>query len=166
MAIYSDILIGNDTIRVFNFHLASLRISGMEQNIANHIEEEDRVGQVKDAIKVTKLLAKAFRKRAEQVHAVKEAIEASPYPVVVCGDLNDTPGSYAYRTLSEGLTDAFMEFGRGTGSTYIGFFPSFRIDYLLFSPEFTVSSFRTDDVSYSDHRPVITTFHLTAAGSE
>lgn len=37
------------------------------------------------------------RERNRQAQLVAEAVASSPYPVIVCGDLNDTPISYAYR---------------------------------------------------------------------
>ena len=50
-----------------------------------------------------------------------------------------------------GLKDAFTECGRGLGNTYIGEFPSFRIDYILHSPEITALSYLRDTLAFSDH---------------
>ncbi|MEQ9186341.1 MAG: endonuclease, partial [Cryomorphaceae bacterium] len=72
-----------------------------------------------------------------------------------CGDLNDTPGSYAYAHISEGLNDAFLSRGVATGSTYIGLFPGLRIDFLLLDPSLTIDYFSTEDVILSDHRPLV-----------
>jgi len=163
LAIWTDLDIHGDTIRVFNLHLASVRISGMEEQIDEHIEDDDREQQLNDAVRLLGMLRDGFQRRADQALIVHEAIASSPHPVIVCGDLNDTPGSFAYQTISRGLEDAFMKFGRGTGSTYIGYFPSFRIDYLLYSPELQVSGFRTDNVQLSDHRPLVGEFKWAAA---
>ena len=35
----------------------------------------------------------------------------SPYPIIVCGDFNDVPVSYAYETIGAGLQNAFVEKG-------------------------------------------------------
>ena len=76
----------------------------------------------------------AFKKRAVQSTAVSNHISNCPYPVLLCGDFNDTPISYSYsEILSNNLKDAFVESGKGLGMTYIGAFPSLRIDYILHS---------------------------------
>ena len=78
----------------------------------------------------------------------------SPYPVVVCGDFNDTPLSYTYKKIKKELKDAFIEKGRGLGHTYIGEFPSFRIDYILHSDDLETVGYQRDMVTYSDHYPI------------
>ena len=61
-------------------------------------------------------LGPAFRIRAKQAEAVsKEIKNAKGDYVLVCGDFNDTPISYAHRTIQGDLTDAFAESGRGMG---------------------------------------------------
>ena len=72
-----------------------------------------------------KRLKRAFVKRAKQADLIEASINTSPYPVIVCGDFNDTPCSYAYNTISTTLKDAFVESGNGFGRSYIGAFPSF-----------------------------------------
>ena len=78
-------------------------------------------------------------------------MNTSPYPIILCGDFNDTPTSYTYKQLSEGLNDSFSNAGLGIGQTYNGKFPTLRIDYILHSPEFELNSFKTTDVNLSDH---------------
>ena len=68
--------------------------------------------------------------------------------------MNDTPMSYAYHLLDQDLVDAFEESGRGLGHTYIGDFPSFRIDHIMHSPTLEASGFRTLPDELSDHRPI------------
>ena len=79
---------------------------------------------------LTTRLMIANKNRAHQAEEIQRHIDGSPYPVILCGDFNDTPLSYTYRQLSRKLTDSFIEKGRGIGNTYIGGFPSFRIDYV------------------------------------
>jgi len=77
-----------------------------------------------------------------------------PYPVVLAGDFNDTPVSYAYNQTRKYLTDSFVESGSGVGCTYIGDFPSFRIDYVFHSEEIESANYTTLDYHFSDHKPV------------
>ena len=69
-------------------------------------------------------LKRAFIKRAKQADLIKFSIDSSPYPVIVCGDFNDTPASYTKNTIATNLSDAFVESGNGFGRSYIGKFPS------------------------------------------
>ena len=105
-------------------------------------------------------MKQAYIQRAGQVDILKEDIRSSPYPVIVCGDFNDTPVSYTYKTLSKGLSDVFIESGSGAGSTFRGNFPYVRIDYVLYSPGFYSYFYHTEKVDWSDHYPVITRFTI------
>ncbi len=150
--IYSDILIKGDTVRVFNTHLASIRFQKEDYKfVEQRGENEDKIEGSK---RILRRLTDAAKKRASQADQIALEINRSPHPVVVCGDFNDTPVSYTYHTLSQNLTDAFTKKGRGVGSTYIGNFPSFRIDYILHDPEIETVSFKTLNEKYSDHRAV------------
>lgn len=155
-AIFTDVLVNKDTVRIFNIHLASIYISGIEKDLSKHIESNDQDGQIKDVKRISDRIAGGFRRRANQAEVIKKYIDDSPYPVVVCGDINDTPGSYAYNLLSDGLNDAFCEKGFiGLGSTYIGMVPGLRIDFILVDPRLSVDAFYTEQISLSDHRPII-----------
>lgn len=146
--IYSDILVHGDTLRVYNAHLASIRF---QQEDYEAIEQGP---DTEDAKRLAGRLTTAFRKRASQTEKIAEHIATSPHPVVLCGDFNDTPVSYAYELFAAHLRDAFVAGGNGIGSTYLGTLPFFRIDYVMHSPDIQVEHFETHDVRYSDHRPV------------
>ncbi|MBL7985567.1 MAG: hypothetical protein JNM91_11240 [Flavobacteriales bacterium] len=63
--------------------------------------------------------------------------------------------SYSYHQLRElGLQDGFVESGQGIGHTYIGAFPSFRIDHIMSGPELACWNMRTLPEELSDHRPL------------
>ena len=91
---------------------------------------------------------------------VAEAIDNSPFPVIFCVDLNDTPVSYAYRQFRSILDDAFVESSNGIGQTYIGKVPSNRIDYIFYNETFRSANFTTHQVNFSDHKPVSCEFDL------
>ena len=96
----------------------------------------------------------AFSIRARQARTVAAHIRRCPYPVIVCGDFNDTPLSYTYHVLGKQLQDAFAEAGFGLSNTYNGLLPSFRIDYILYSSHFKAVSYSCDRIDLSDHFPV------------
>lgn len=157
ICIFSDIKIGKDTIRVYNMHLQSIAFSKDDykyaENIQKDIETEEDIEHSKN---ILRRLKRAFIKRAKQADLIAESISKSPYPTIVCGDFNDTPSSYSYSTISGKLTDSFIESGNGFGKSYVGAFPSFRIDYILHDDTFKSFEFRTIREELSDHFPVVT----------
>nr|WP_319510562.1 endonuclease/exonuclease/phosphatase family protein [uncultured Draconibacterium sp.] len=153
ISIYTDVLIDGDTVRIFNIHLQSYLIDPDKYSIIDSpgLNEEKDIEEVKE---MSRKFKDAFEMRAEQVREIRKYIDESPHNVILCGDFNDTPVSFSYRTLSDGLTDAFVSSGRGIGRTYIGKLPSFRIDYILHGDRFESYNFETLDYRMSDHLPV------------
>jgi endonuclease/exonuclease/phosphatase family metal-dependent hydrolase len=162
LCIFSDIAIGKDTVRVYNVHFQSIRFQPEDYEFVKKLSdnEADQKEGLQGSRKILKRLKIAFIKRVRQVNAVKESIRSSPYPVIVCGDFNDTPSSFTYHQLRSDLRDAFVESGSGIGNTYNGIFPSFRIDYILHDPKFSSHSFRTIRRDLSDHFPVTCTLSV------
>jgi endonuclease/exonuclease/phosphatase family metal-dependent hydrolase len=85
----------------------------------------------------------------------------SPYPVIVCGDFNDLPNSYAYNIIGKGMKNAFVEKGSGIGRTFSGISPTLRIDNIFVGNKFKVIQFLCIGKKLSDHFPIITDVHLT-----
>jgi len=153
-ALYTDIKLDNDTIRVYNVHLQSIHL---EQDEVNY---EDFKSYVKDAGSMLKKLKRAYIARSEQVDLLLRHIKNSPYPVLLSGDFNDTPISYAYENIAKILNDNYLMAGFGFGGTYNGPLPSFRIDYIFSSNDFKTVKFKNLNVNYSDHKPIFSTFYL------
>ena len=151
---YCDVVIRGDTIRIFNNHLQSTRLGGQEFRLYDPADETEAIRNVRN---ISVRLKSAYPLRARQVKILHDSISASPHPVIVCGDFNDTPVSYTYHRLSAGLTDAFVESGKGFGKTYHGKVPSFRIDYILHDKRFPSWGYRTFHNTLSDHFAVMCT---------
>ncbi|HAW20792.1 MAG TPA: hypothetical protein DCX14_11460 [Flavobacteriales bacterium] len=160
VAIYTDVKIGSDTIRVFNLHLASVHLSALESGITKHIERNEQQKQWDDLKMLVRNLAGGYKKRASQTDVIQSYLDASPYPVILCGDLNDTPASYSYSALGSKLEDAFNGSGSKFGTSYIGYYPSLRIDYMMYSSSLEKHTFNTQNVELSDHRPIVGTFSI------
>jgi endonuclease/exonuclease/phosphatase family metal-dependent hydrolase len=157
----TDIVAGRDTVRVYNCHLQSIRLRNDYNDLIDSLifnYSDKQMDELKD---ISVRMKQAYIQRAGQVKILRDHIESSPYPVIVCGDFNDTPVSYSYHQLSNGLKDAFIESGSGIGTTFRGNFPYVRIDYVLYSPVFTSLYYHTNKVNWSDHYPVFTRFTLT-----
>jgi endonuclease/exonuclease/phosphatase family metal-dependent hydrolase len=154
--IYTDIKSGEDTIRIYNAHLSSIRFQrGDYEYIGDTANSKKWLypGQkVKNGEQhIIGRLKTAFQKRADQIAIVMKNVESCPHPVLLAGDFNDTPVSYFYRVVTNMLEDSFIQSGSGIGNTYIGKFPSFRIDYIFHSEELHSYSYKTLAEKLSDH---------------
>lgn len=158
VCIFSDIVAHGDTIRVYNAHVASIRFKQDDYKFVEEMRDENQKEKppISDGLGIIKRLSLAYKKRAEQVHEIADHIATCPYPVIVCGDFNDTPVSFSYNILDENLQDSFREGGWGIGNTYIGKFPSFRIDYIFHSEEMSAHQYKTLDEKVSDHHAIST----------
>lgn len=156
---FTDIIIEQDTFRLYNNYLQSFRLRRMERSFIAEITAADGSESFSEATKnLYSRLKQGFASRAVQAQAVKDHIRKSPYPVIVCGDFNDTPVSYAYRKIRKGLNDSFVNSGYGAGFTYKGNYPPNRIDYILYDNSLLNIFFEIIKVRFSDHYPVIAYF--------
>lgn len=158
MVLFSDIVLkSGDTVRVYNCHFQSYKITPEDYSLIDPDKTGTNEQQLKEAKLISRKMAIAFSIRARQARTVAAQIRKCPYPVIICGDFNDTPLSYTYHVLSQQVKDAFTEAGFGFSNTYNGLLPSFRIDYILYSPHLKALSYRCDRVDLSDHFPVTAT---------
>ena len=144
-AIWVDIVVRKDTLRIYNVHLQSYKI----------VKPENLVGQNKTA--VSNKLQKVFKEQYRQARLVAEHAAKSPYPVVIGGDFNNTAFSAPYRILKDGKTDAFVEAGEGFGITWRYKWIPLRIDFILPDEnKLRVLQFETlNHFRYSDHYPIM-----------
>lgn len=167
LCIYSDIKTDEKIIRVYNMHLQSLHFHKQEYKVLDEIKSNEDIEVDAEEINASKMiltrLKRAFVKRASQADSIAVSIEHSPHSVIVCGDFNDSPFSYAYHTISAKLKDAFVEAGNGFGPTYNGNLPPLRIDYIMYSGDLKAFNFQTSKVDLSDHFPVSCYFRIKSA---
>jgi Metal-dependent hydrolase len=162
LSIFSDIRVKGKLIRVVNNHLESNRITendmAMPIKLKDNFDAENLTGMT---MLFSRKLGVAYKMRATQAETVARSIAESPYKVLVCGDFNDVPASYAYTKMKGNLKDAFSETGNGFGWTFYKKIYGFRIDYVLYdSTAFTPVKFYADKVNYSDHYPVLCDMQL------
>lgn len=163
-AVYVDVKFKSDTLRIYNLHLASMHMNSEDYAMGKEIATKgiDDPYLDKKARLLSKKVEKAFVERQEQVSIVRAHIDSCHYPVIICGDFNDSPVSYAYHKVGHGMKDAFRESGGGRGKTYNGdAFPSFRIDYIFHDNRFKSFGYTTyDSLDVSDHYPIWTNISL------
>jgi len=160
LSIYTDILIKEDTFRIFNNHLQSFRLKNMERSFVEQMaiqNDNKALGEMKN---ISMSLKNGFTLRARQAELVKDQINLSRHPVIVTGDFNDTPVSYTYTKIRKGLRDSFVNSGYGAGFTYRGNYPANRIDYILYDSALECKYFDIMRVRYSDHYPVASYFRV------
>ena len=151
---FIDVVKGADTIRVFNLHLQSLKFSpGNLAYIDNpSLETKKDIQRSKSLISKIKT---GFVKRSVQAERIKAEVDKSPYPVIVCGDFNDVPNSYAYKTIGAGLQNVFVKKGSGLGRTFSGISPTLRIDNIFVSTGYKINQYTCVYKKLSDHFPII-----------
>jgi len=146
-AIYADILMNKDTLRIYNLHLQSLVV---------------RPGSFKreQPQRLFKRLSKTIQKQQEQAKLVIEHSRSLNYRKIICGDFNNTEFSSVYKIIMGEMNDSFHEKGSGFGNTYLFKFLPFRIDFILTDPEIEIKSHKNFDVKLSDHEPIMASFRL------
>ncbi len=155
--IWIDLKISDDTVRLYNLHLQSTFINTEERDYLNN----KRFLASADSGRISKFTGMAQRlyenscMRSHQVDALRHNMDHCPYPIIVCGDFNDVPMSYAYRTVASDLNDTFSEEGNGYVHTFNGLFNLLRIDYILVSDQFRTLSYEVLPIELSDHYPVL-----------
>jgi len=157
VCICSDLLIRTDTVRVYNIHLKSIGLQKEERDLLNKVViTEYGKSDLRTAKSIIRQIRNASFERAEQVKILVSHIEQSPHPVIICGDFNDPPTSYSYRTVRGHRKDAFVEAGSGRSTTYdIGKIASLRIDNILYEDVFRAYNYESPRVYISDHFPVM-----------
>lgn len=151
---FVDILAGTDTFRIFNVHLQSLKFSQTNLNYLDKgtVPAEGNISESKNIISKIK---QGIIKRASQAVFIKDELNHSPYPVIVCGDFNDVPVSYAYETIGDGLQNAFVKKGSGVSRTFSSISPTLRIDNIFADEKFRIIQFTRIKKLLSDHFPIV-----------
>jgi endonuclease/exonuclease/phosphatase family metal-dependent hydrolase len=155
--IYTDLIIHADTVRVFNIHLASIRLQPSDIDFVLKPDFKNQESFKNRLASIYTKLSNAFILREQQMEQVLQDITTCPYPIIICGDFNDTPSSYVYSQLSEQLTDSFKMKGKLLSRTYAGNIPLLRIDYIFMSNHFILNNFERPKLNNSDHFPIIST---------
>ncbi len=155
----ADIAYGRDTVRVVNVHLWSM---GVRVNKVFEALSDGDLLQAGSALYDTfDRLREGFEKRDEQIQEVEAFVAGSRYPVIICGDFNETPFSYSYGQLSKRFSNAFEVAGKGMGFTLNRHPYCVRIDQQFFSADWYVTSCQTiSDITVSDHFPVMAQYVL------
>ncbi|HOD09398.1 MAG TPA: endonuclease/exonuclease/phosphatase family protein [Flavobacterium sp.] len=149
---FADIKKGKDTIRVYNIHLQSIKISPDVNEISEHVETINK----NKSQQVFTRIRDAFKKQEQQAEVLVNHRKECNYPIIIAGDMNNSAFSYVYRSIKGNLNDCFEEAGKGFGQTYkFKYYPA-RIDYIFADKRMKVKSFTNfSEFQNSDHFPVM-----------
>lgn len=158
----ADIARKKDTIRVINMQLQSMGIR--VNKVVSEVKGKDYEEAKKEGKGIISSLKMGFQKHGEEIKLVEKMIDESPYPVILCGDFNETPYGNAYGSIRDRLKNAFEEAGNGFGFTLNRSPRLVRIDNQFCSEEIKVLDFKTfRSVSFSDHFPILGRYSLGKA---
>lgn len=148
-AIYTDIVVHNDTIRLYNVHLQSHQLNKSALQIDNDTYKN-----------LFQKVSHTFQIQVEQSEMIRNHRDSTSYKTILCGDFNTPQYALPYRILKQDLSDSFLEKGHGLGTTYnLKGFP-LRLDYILTDQSIEILNHENFNVNLSDHEPVLVTIKL------
>ena len=150
------VMADKDTIRVFNNHFYTM---GITEEDSEDISRGKILSDRDNMMSIVDRVAENTSVRINHVDSLRQVISATPYRHIVCGDFNDTPGSYVYKQMTDNLNDIFTQKGSGFGYTYRPMWGWLRIDYVLYSEGLEPLNYNANnEVELSDHLPVAAQF--------
>ena len=151
-------------LTLVNTHLESYRFSDNERDVVSDIHS---VGSAKSSLKrfkgsILSKMKQSFRIRADESQQLRRQLDSLPDPVIVCGDFNDVPTSWAYRKIKDDdFRDAFSETNFGHRITYHAHRMYFHIDQMLYRGDIRPISVKRIREGASDHWPLLAEFEFT-----
>lgn len=156
-AFYIDM--GTDTLLVISCHLEGTRLSEEERDEFGKFikRESDHIHKRSIFHKLQAMGPKHARQTQAVVDYIKRH-QTKRMSVLVCGDLNDTPLSYAHHLLTKELTDCHTATALGPGFSHRAHGMLVRIDHILCSNDLEPFGCKIDSkVEISDHYPIVCT---------
>lgn len=155
-AMWADIVVKGDTIRVFNNHLQTTNVTTNQKKYDEFRSVKNWKGQARTLVTLLEQLKENFEIRGQQAELLRQIIDTTRYPVIICGDFNDTPISYAFNHIAgNDIIDGFRDRGKGYGHSFNGIKGLLRIDFIGYDDSFTGLEYISPVLPWSDHNPVI-----------
>lgn len=163
VADFFSLSIDGTPITIVNMHLNSYQLSRKERNVVTDIKSisnaKESVSEMKGSIR--EKLTRSFEKRAENVAVLRKAIDDVKGDMIICGDFNDVPESYAYRLLKgDDLKDAYIETNFGPTYTYNAYKFYFHLDQIFYRGTLRALKVTRGKIDSSDHYPLLAEFEI------
>jgi len=151
---WADIDVNGNEYRIFNVHLETTGINRTLRKAGKLMAQNQEVNsnRLLNAIYGNYMMGMYFR--SGQAIMVANEMRQSPNPIILCGDFNDIPYSFVYKTMLGEMVDGFKECGKGWMYTYRGGKKAVRIDYIFHDQSLKGLEYYRSDLTYSDHFPV------------
>ncbi len=145
--IFADIVLDDDTVRIYNVHLSSMNIPLYAYTTVQHVGD-----------KLHMLLAKLKNGaviRSKEIDRLTAHVDTCPYPFIICGDFNEIPYGYNYLKLRKRFSNTFEHSGHGFGFSLNSKLFFLRIDHQFYGNGMVPLYFRVDrSMALSDHFPL------------
>ena len=155
---------GGKQLRIISLHLRSIGMDRDDKDLYTDLTRREVNVNSRSNLKRIKhslydKLGRAFVYHAQEAHIVRSLIENGPSNVIVCGDFNEAPSSYCYRTLrGDDFRDTFQDCGCGFTYTFNANRMYFKIDHILYRGSMEAVDWSRAKVPDSDHYPQVATF--------
>lgn len=164
-SVFTDLLVNGDTIRIINNHLESTHLNAEERAITTKLADDRDDSIYNTTYGLLKHLATSAINRAPQADSVAALVARTTYPIIIMGDFNDIPQSYAYHHIisagDRNLRDAYAAAGKWfyywTYNDHHFYLP---IDHIIVSDDFKILDAHVEYVKFSDHNPISATVQL------
>lgn len=142
-------------IILINTHFQTTGISATNNEVVLTERAGGDINKTDRARMAVSRMSDSYKMRTQQIESICGLIKNAAWPVILCGDFNDTPLSYVYNRSATLLTDGFKEGGSGYMYTHKYFKKLLRIDYIFHSAGLRSVRYFSPDKPFSDHNPVI-----------
>lgn len=153
-----------DSITIINCHLQSIGLDVADRNIYHEVTDGDIDFKTIDTAgsKILDKLTDAFIMRAKQAEFIRSVLDSIPGNVIVCGDFNDVPLSFASRRVQgDDMHDAFAATSLGPRITFHDNRFYFRIDHVFYRGNIGAYRSTSPNIPSSDHYPLLVRFKIT-----
>ena len=169
-AMWVDIEVKGREIRIFNCHLQT---TGINHSLGKAAKMEAVQQQLGYDVSKSRALSMIYGNytmgiiiRAGQAITIANEKRNSDKPCIVCGDFNDVPYSFTYKTMLGNMVDGFKECGAGYMTTHRGStrsergMLSNRIDYIFHDKSLKGLTYLRGGMTISDHYPIYMKFAI------
>lgn len=149
---------------VIGVHLMSFMLTEKEREVVTEIRSVETAKESYSELKtdIRDKLTQGFRRRKRDSEILREVIDTIKGPLLICGDFNDVPESYAYRLIrGTDMKDAYVETGFGPLITYNQHAFWFHLDQILYRGDLRALSVKKGKTKVSDHYPLLAEFEFT-----
>ncbi len=160
---YFRIDIAGRRVGLINMHLTSYSLSDKERQVLTDVHGANSAKNSLKEFKGTifQKLKQSFRTRSDKAEAMVEVTANMNGPLIICGDFNDVPSSWAYRKLTQaGFKDAYSETNFWPTFTYNQHLFLFHLDQIFYRGPIEALWVKKEKIKTSDHYPLMAQFAL------